>query len=265
MAKKAPGLADIAMADRLEEKDYEARLKAAQLRLLAIQQAYWRKKRRGIVVLEGWDASGKGGTIQRLSERLDPRRLHVIRIGAPTPAEQGRHYLWRFWQSLPAPGEIAVFDRSWYGRVLVERIDGFAERKAWKRAYREINEFERMLADDGVILAKVFLHVSQEEQRQRLIDRLEKPHKQWKITLDDFHNFTRRAAYVEAIDDMLTETDTRRAPWRVVASDHKWTQRVQTLEWIADRLADDIDLTIPRLDRAIAQAARKVLDWRGGE
>ncbi|MBI3706851.1 MAG: polyphosphate kinase, partial [Proteobacteria bacterium] len=152
----------------LVDKDaYERRLETLQMKMLSIQQAYFHERRRGIVVVEGWDAAGKGGMIRRLTEKLDPRGIRVWPIGAPEPSEQGRHYLYRFWARLPEPGTLVVFDRSWYGRVLVERVEGFAPKAAWRRAYEEINEFERWLIDDGVRLVKVFLHITAAEQVRR--------------------------------------------------------------------------------------------------
>jgi AMP-polyphosphate phosphotransferase len=143
-----------------DKADYEKRLKNLQEEMLHIQQTYWHEKRRAVLVFEGWDAAGKGGAIRRITEQLDPRGFHVWPISAPTAGEQGRHYLYRFWQRLPEPGTFSVFDRSWYGRVLVERVEGFARPKEWKRAYDEINEFERLLIDDGARIVKLFFHIT---------------------------------------------------------------------------------------------------------
>ncbi|HEX9241462.1 MAG TPA: hypothetical protein VF875_03365, partial [Anaeromyxobacter sp.] len=146
---------------------YEERLDALQARVLLVQQGVFHSRRRAVIAVEGFDASGKGGVIRRIAEAVDPRGLRVIPIGPPLPEEQGRHWLWRFWRDLPAPGTITVFDRTWYGRVLVERVEGLAPERAWRRAYREINEFERLLVDDGIDLIKIFLAVSKREQLRR--------------------------------------------------------------------------------------------------
>jgi polyphosphate kinase 2 (PPK2 family) len=248
-----------------DERSYDKRLEKLQLRLLVLQQAYWRQQRRGILVFEGWDSAGKGGTIRRLSERLDPRRWHAWPIGAPNPDEQGRHYLYRFWQRLPVPGSLAAFDRSWYGRVLVERVEGLVPKADWKRAYREINEFERMLVDDGVRLVKIFLQISPEEQLRRFKERLDTPWKRWKLTPDDLRNRARWNDYAQAIDDMFERTSTKHAPWHAVSAEHKWHGRIRALEVIADRLAKDIDLEAPPADPKIAKAiARMVKKAKAG-
>ena len=218
-------------------------------------------KARAIVAIEGWDAAGKGGLIQRLTEKLDPRSVAVWRIAAPRPDEQGRHYLYRFWNKLPAAGEMAVFDRTWYGRVLVERIEGFCAEPAWRRAYGEINQFERQLSDDGVRVIKLLLHVSKEEQRRRIVERIETPEKRYKVGMEDFRNVSRRSDYLEAFDELLEKTDTDNAPWHVIATDSKKRARISGLEYIADLLARVVDLTPPPLDPAIAQAAKDVLGW----
>ena len=242
-----------------DERTYERRLDKLQLRLLKIQQAYWQQKRRGIVIFEGWDTAGKGGTIRRLSERLDPRHWYVWPIGVPNSDEQGRHYLYRFWQRLPVTGSLAAFDRSWYGRVLVERVERLTPKPDWKRAYREINEFERMLIDDGVRLVKIFLHISPEEQLRRLKERLETPWKRWKLVSDDLHNRARWEDYVEAIDDMFEQTSSERAPWHAVSAEHKWHGRISAFEIITDHLGKGIDLEPPAADPKIAKAITSML------
>jgi AMP-polyphosphate phosphotransferase len=233
--------------------EYETWLDGLQLRLVQIQQAFMQSNERGIVVLEGWDAAGKGGLIRRLSARLDPRFLKVIPIAEPRPDEQGRHYLYRFWQGLPVPGTITVFDRSWYGRVLVERVEELIPPAAWKRAYDEINAFEAMLVDDGVRMVKLFLHVSAEEQLRRFKERLETPHKRWKLTMSDLRNLERRAEYERAINDMLAHCHTSRAPWDVIASDHKWWARCRALNRIVAVLGNDLALDPPPPDPKLAR------------
>ncbi len=256
-----PRLADLDMkAHRYADKGaYQKELEKLQEKILHVQQAYWHGKRRAVIVFEGWDAAGKGGAIRRLTENLDPRGAHVWPIAAPTAAEQGRHYLWRFWQRLPEPGTFAIFDRSWYGRVLVERVEGFAKPNEWRRAYDEINEFERLLADDGVRIIKLFLHLSPEEQLDRFKERLNNPYKRWKLTAEDLRNRDRRPAYEEAIDEMFARTSTDQAPWVAVPADAKWHARVAVLRHVVDALAAGVDVTPPPLDPAVKKAMEKLL------
>jgi PPK2 family polyphosphate:nucleotide phosphotransferase len=247
---------DQALADKAA---YEKHLEKLQERMLRLQQAVWHQKKRGILVLEGWDASGKGGAIRRLTEALDPRGVHVHSIAAPTADEQGRHYLFRFWNKLPPPGHIAIFDRSWYGRVLVERIEGFCDKAAWKRAYDEINEFEHTLMDDGVLFGKIFLHISKDEQLRRFVERLQNPTKNWKFGEEDLRNRERWPEYVEAIEDMFDRTSTEAAPWHVVGGNRKWHARVRVLEIALEVLSRGVDLEQPLHDpKFAAEAARRL-------
>lgn len=245
-----------------DEATYEKRLAGLQLRLLQIQQAYLRQKRRGVIVLEGWDTAGKGGLIRRMTVKLDPRQFHVFPIGAPTPDEQGRHYLRRFWLRLPQPGTVSVFDRSWYGRVLVERVEGFASPAEWKRAYGEINEFEAMLIDDGVRLVKLFLHIDRHEQIRRFRERLDVPYKRWKLTPDDIRNHLRWNEYVAAAEDMFARTSKRHAPWHVIPANKKWFARITGLETIVAVLSDGVDLDPPPEDSRVAAAIRDLEQGR---
>jgi polyphosphate kinase 2 (PPK2 family) len=251
--------------DPIDDETYERELKKLQHRLLDLQILHLRTGGRVLISIDGWDAAGKGGLIQRIVYGLEPRSTHVWRIGAPTPAEQGRHYLWRFWERLPAPGNWAIFDRTWYGRVLVERIEGFADKAAWKRAYGEINDFERQLSDDGARIIKLLVHVSAKEQKRRMIERLEKPHKRYKIGLEDFRNIAKREQYLEAYRDMLEKTDTDYAPWHVIASDNKKRARLTGLRVIADDLGRGLKLHEHELDPAIAAAAQKLWGWTPGD
>lgn len=261
-----PNLDAIEMIDGpLDKKAYEQELEQLQHRLLDLQIHHLRTGGRVLIGIDGWDAAGKGGMIERLVEGLEPKSTHVWRIGAPTPEEQGRHWLWRFWTRLPAPGSWAIFDRTWYGRVLVERVEGFCDQAAWQRAYNEINEFERQLADDGVRIVKLLVHVSAEEQKKRMIDRLESPHKHYKIGLEDFRNIARRADYIEAYGDMLERTDTSHAPWHVVASDSKPHARLAGLRIVAEQLGRGVDAEPPPLDPRIVEAAHKLWGWRPGD
>lgn len=260
IAKTAPSLDHVDLTRKIPTvEDYERRLGKLQLELLILQQRYVAEGRRAVIVFEGWDASGKGGAIRRLSERLDPRRLSAWSIAAPTPEEQGKHYLYRFWRRLPARGTIAVFDRSWYGRVLVERIEGFAKKPEWKRAYDEINAFEKMLTDDGVVLLKLFLHISAEEQLARFAERLRKPHKRWKLTLEDVRNREKRPAYEAAIAEMFEKTHTKRAPWHAISGEYKLNGRIETLETIAAALGKGVPATPPPMDPAVEAELRRRL------
>jgi len=234
------------------EGDYDAALAALQERLSRILVAHIVHKRRAVIVFEGWDASGKGGAIQRLTARWDPRSFEVWPIAAPSEIEKAHHFLWRFWTRLPAAGEIAVFDRSWYGRVLVERVEGFVGETEWRRGYDEINEFEAQQVDAGTSFVKLFIHVTQEEQDRRLKARVEHPWKRWKVTADDFRNRSQRPAYIAAIHDMFAHTDTRWAPWHVIDGNDKKASRIASLTIIADTLERSVPMqplpTSPEMD-----------------
>jgi polyphosphate kinase 2 (PPK2 family) len=182
------------------------------------------------VLFEGWDASGKGGAIKRLIAPLDARHVRIKSFAAPTPDEKRHHYLHRFVGALPGWGGMAVLDRTWYGRVLVERVEGLATEEQWRRAYREIDDFERMLADDGMIIVKLFLHISDEEQLKRFERRREDPLKTWKLTDEDWRNRAKRPAYEAAIEEMFERTDTERAPWRIVPGDSKRYARIHVMQ-----------------------------------
>lgn len=251
-------LKDFEDAHEVERHDYEHRLTALQYRLQLIQAAYITQGLRGIVAVEGWDAAGKGGLIRRLTAELDPRFTPVWSIGPPTAEERDHHFLWRFWRRLPARRQIAVFDRTWYGRILVERVDKLTPKRDWKRGYDEINDFEALQVADGVRLAKLFLHVTPGEQDKRLRERLETPWKRWKTGLDDYHNRARRAAYREAYEDMFDATSTKAAPWTVIAADDKKAARLAGLEAAIAVLGDGVDLSYPPVDpelKAVAEAA----------
>jgi polyphosphate kinase 2 (PPK2 family) len=184
------------------------------------------------VLFEGWDASGKGGAIKRLVAQLDPRHVRVVQFAAPTHDEKRHHFLWRFWPVLPGWGGMAVFDRSWYGRVLVERVEGFATREQWLRAYDEINGFERTLTDEGTILIKLWLHISDEEQKRRFKRREKDPLKVWKLTDEDWRNREKREQYVEAVEDMVARTDQPYAPWHLIPADSKRYARVAVMQTV---------------------------------
>lgn len=225
--------------------DYEETLAALQQRLARIQIAYLVHAKRALIVFEGWDAAGKGGAIQRLTAEWDPRNFHVWPIAAPTAEEKARHFLWRFWTRLPDRSEIAVFDRSWYGRVLVERVEGFAAEPEWRRGYDEINAFEAQQAEDGSTIVKIFLHVTQQEQDKRLKARLADPWKRWKVNAEDFRNRARRKDYEAAIRDMFAHTDTPLAPWTVIDGNNKKSARIATLTAVADALERHVPVEPP--------------------
>jgi len=238
--------------------DYDADLAAVQERLAQILVSHIVHGRRSVIVCEGWDAAGKGGAIQRMTTGWDPRAYRVWPIAAPTAEEKARHFLWRFWKRLPGAGEIALFDRSWYGRVLVERVEGFASKADWRRGYDEINAFEAQQVRDGTGLVKLFFHVTQEVQDQRLRARLEHPWKRWKVGAEDFRNRARRADYLEAIDDMFARTSTAEAPWRVIDGNNKKAARIAALTVVADTLARAVPADPPPASpevEAIAHAA----------
>lgn len=214
--------------------DYDEALAALQERLSRILVAHILHRKRAVIVFEGWDAAGKGGAIQRMTSRWDPRHFRVWPIGAPTEGEKARHFLWRFWRDLPGAGEIAIFDRSWYGRVLVERVEQFASEAQWRRAYDEINEFECQQAMDGTTIVKLFLHVTQAEQDKRLKARLKHPWKRWKVNAEDFRNRARREDYMAAIEEMFANTDTRWAPWKVIDGNDLTSGTITALTAIAD-------------------------------
>lgn len=242
-----------------DKATYKHRLKSLKTRILAVQQAYFHQQRRVIVVFEGWDASGKGGAIRQLTEKLDPRGFTVHPIAAPEPHEQGRHHLYRFQTRLPKPGHIAIFDRSYYGRVLVERVEGFASDWEWQRAYQELNEFERQLSDDGVRIVKIFLHITKDEQRRRFLERLNNPYKHWKLTEEDIRNRKRWADYEQAALDMFRYTSTEQAPWHLIAGNHKWYARICVLETIANALEAGVDTQPKPIDPALVESAMQEL------
>ena len=229
-------LDDLDLSVRLKKKEASERLDAAQERLLALRLVLGGLVGdRGIgppvcVLFEGWDASGKGGAIKRLVAPLDVRHVRVKSFAAPTPDEKRHHYLHRFVPALPGWGGMAVLDRTWYGRVLVERVEGFATEEQWRRSYREIDDFERMLADDGMIFAKFFLHISEAEQLKRFERRRQDPLKSWKLTDEDWRNREKRPAYDVALEEMFERTDTERAPWRIVPADSKRYARVRVMQ-----------------------------------
>ena len=233
--KKGKRLDDIEHKS-IDEAEYKPKLKEAQLKLLNMQHELAEAKRALILIFEGPDAAGKGGAIRRVTERLDPRLLRVHSIVKPTAEEYQHHYLWRFWNKLPPYGQTVIFDRSWYGRVLVERVEGFATDKQWKRAYDEINDFERLLTDDGAVIVKLYLHISKDEQLFRFKRRESDPYKHWKINDEDWRNRRKWDEHNEAAEDMFEKTSTEDAPWNIVAANYKWFARVKVLKSLVETL-----------------------------
>ena len=233
--KNGKSLADLEHKE-IDEDEYKPKLKDAQIELLKFQRELSESRNSLIIVFEGPDAAGKGGAIKRITERLDPRLIRVHSVVKPTTEEYQHHYLWRFWKKLPTYGQIAIFDRSWYGRVLVERVEEFAADKEWKRAYQEINDFERMLADDGAIIVKFYLHISKDEQLFRFKRREADPMKHWKINDEDWRNRRKWDEHNEAAEEMFEKTSTDFAPWCVVAANYKWQARVKITRTLAETL-----------------------------
>lgn len=244
---------------QLNKKEYEKRLADLQFKMLRLQRAVFQLGHRVVIVLEGWDASGKGGAIKRLTEASDPRGFVVHAIAAPTPEERAHNYLWRFWTRLPRDGQIVIFDRSWYGRVLVERVEKFATLREWQQAYSEINDFERTIHNDRTTILKFFVHISNDEQFDRYKDRETDPLKSWKLTPEDWRNRDKWDDYYGAIDEMLTRTSTEIAPWHVVAGNNKRWARINVLETVVSELVADMPFDFDDhneliLDREAAQA-----------
>jgi AMP-polyphosphate phosphotransferase len=226
-------LSELDLTKQIDEKsDYRHRVQELQLQLLHFQRRILESGRPVIFVFEGPDAAGKGGAIKRVTEKLDPRLLRVYSIIKPTEEEYRHHYLWRFWNKIPAQGEIAIFDRSWYGRVLVERIEGFCTDKEWRRAFDEINAMERTLVDGGAVMMKFYVHISKEEQLRRFEKRAADPYKHWKISAEDWRNRRKWKEHLEAAEDMFAQTWTKIAPWTLVEGEFKWYARLKVLKAI---------------------------------
>jgi polyphosphate kinase 2 (PPK2 family) len=253
-------LQSLDMDKTIAPKDYFRKLEELQNKLREIQQAYIFSTEAAAIVFEGWDTAGKGGTIRRITSALDARSVKVWPIASPREYYKERHYLARFWERLPPNGAISIFDRSWYGRVLVERVEGFAQPDEWKRAYREINEFEKVLTDDGTRILKFFLHITPDEQLKRFEQRLKDPLKRWKLQYEDFRNREKWDAYEEAIEDMLEKTSTKYAPWHVIPANDKKYARLDVIKRACKQLSAGVDLSPRPLDAQTLAAARKYFD-----
>jgi polyphosphate kinase 2 (PPK2 family) len=239
-------LADVDLGVRLRKREAKDELQAAQRRLVHLRLILGGQIGSGtigpplLVLFEGWDASGKGGAIKRLVDHLDPRHVRVAQFAAPTHTEKRHHFLWRFWPVLPGWGGMAVLDRTWYGRVLVERVEGFAAEDAWRRAYQEIVELERTLAAEGTIIVKFWMHLSPEEQLRRFESRRDDPYRSWKLTDEDWRNREKRALYEAAVEDMLEQTDHATGRWHVVAAEDKRWARVEVVRTVCQQVEEQL-------------------------
>ena len=239
--KKISTLADVDLSPLIDDDTYKSELRELQSRLSELHNMIYRKKIPVILCYEGWDAAGQGGKIRRVAYPLDPRGFDVHPIASPLPHELNRQFLWRFWTRLPKTGHICIFDRTWYGRVMVERLEGFCSENDWQRAYNEINEFERMLTDWGAVVLKFWIHIDQDTQLARFTDRQNTPEKQWKITEEDWRNREKWSQYETAVDEMLKKTNTKNAPWHIIESNDKKYARIKTLRIIVKALEKACD------------------------
>ncbi len=240
--KKIGKLSEISLEDKvITDEKYDVELKELQKRLSDLGNKIYRKKIPVIIAYEGWDAAGKGGNIKRITAALDPRDYVVEPIASPEPHEKARHYLWRFWTRLPKTGHIAIFDRTWYGRVMVERLEGFCSENDWQRAYNEINEFEKELSDWGAVIIKFWVQIDNDTQLKRFTDRQNTPEKQWKITDEDWRNREKWDQYETAINEMIAKTSTEFAPWHILESVDKKYARIKALKIVIEELEKALD------------------------
>ena len=237
-----PSLADISLDDKvLSPDEYAEQLKKCQKELSKLHNRLYRAKIPMMIAFEGWDAAGKGGAIKRIASALDPRGYEAVPIAAPDKAELARHYLWRFWNRIPKTGHIAIFDRTWYGRVMVEKIEGFTSPQRCGQAYTEINEFEKELTDSGVIIVKFWLQIDKDEQLKRFTERQNTPEKQWKITDEDWRNREKWDSYEDAVNEMLCRTSSEYAPWNVIEANDKLYARIKVLKTVINAIKDRLD------------------------
>ncbi len=233
---KSSILSNVDLTCAISKEEYKKKRKELQEKLAFLHSELYRRRIPVILGFEGWDAGGKGGAIKRLTEALDPRGYEVHPTAAPNDIERAHHYLWRFWQGLPKDGHIAIFDRTWYGRVMVERIEGFATPDEWKRAYKEINDMEADFVHSGAIVLKFWMQIDQEEQKRRFEERMNTPEKRWKITDEDWRNREKWDLYEEAVDEMLIRTSTTYAPWIIVEGNDKYYARIKVLETVVEAI-----------------------------
>lgn len=233
---------NVTFTETLNSEDYKDKIDKLQEKARLVSHFSYKKKRSIILVFEGWDAAGKGGAIRRLTSRIDPRLYTVSSIAAPNEIERNHHYLWRFWSKLPAFGSIGIFDRSWYGRVLVERVEGFAKEEDWQRSFGEIVNFEDDLSDSGAIIIKYWLHVSPEEQLKRFNARKDDPLKRWKLTEEDWRNRDKWQLYEGAAEEAFSKTHKPNAPWHIVPANDKYFARTEVLRIFCDRLENELNI-----------------------
>ncbi len=220
----------------ISKEEYKEQLLKLQSRMRLLHAKMYRERVPLVCVFEGWDAAGKGGSIRRLTEKLDPRGYNVVPSSAPNDIEKAHNHLWRYWTKMPKAGHAAIFDRSWYGRVMVERIEGFCTTEEWQRAYREINNMERNLYDADTVICKFWLHIDPDEQEKRFMERRDNPQKSWKLTDEDWRNREKWDEYVTAVDEMLVRTSTPYAPWTVVEANDKYYARIKVLKTVVEAL-----------------------------
>ena len=232
------------MTKTLEKDAYKEQLVLNQVALSQLGYQVYVQQRPVVILFEGWDAAGKGGAIKRVTEKLDPRGYTFYSIAAPQGEDKTHHYMWRFWRRLPEAGQIAIFDRSWYGRVMVERIEGFCSDAEWKRAFREINQFESELVDFGTILFKFWLNITKDEQLRRFEDRAGDKLRSWKLTDEDWRNREKWDLYEQAVNEMLLKTGTLHAPWTIVEGNDKRYARVKVLRTLVDKLSKELDYKV---------------------
>lgn len=229
-------LAKVDLTKSYTEKEYHKKKKKLQKKIRKLHGELYRRQIPVIIGFEGWDAGGKGGAIKRLTEKMDPRGFTVNTTAAPNDYEKAHHYLWRFWKNVPKKGHVAVYDRTWYGRVMVERIEGFCTKKEWQRAFKEINDMEAQFVQSGAIVLKFWMQIDKEEQRKRFEERQKNPEKQWKITEEDWRNRDKWDAYEEAVNEMLIRTSTPEAPWVIVEGNCKYYARIKVLEAVIEAI-----------------------------
>ena len=252
-----PSQKDADLSATISPEDYKSELKRLQKKLSELHNQIYRKRIPVVICYEGWDAAGKGGNIRRIAYPLDPRGFDVIPVASPTPGELARHYLWRFWTKLPRSGHVTIFDRTWYGRVMVERIEGFCSEDDWKRAYGEINEFEKELTDWGTVVLKFWIHIDPDTQLERFEARQNTPEKQWKITEEDWRNREKWPQYEEAVEEMLLKTSTEYAPWYIIESVDKKYARIRTLQIVTDALEKAVNENVVRGMKSLCPTKEK--------
>ena len=239
--KKIPKLSEVSLDKKLTDEEYKEELDKLQKKLGRLHNELYQKKIPVIIGYEGWDAAGKGGNIKRITEALDARGYVVNPIASPEPHEKARHFLWRFWTRLPKSGHVAIFDRTWYGRVMVERLEGFCSENDWQRAYNEINEFEKELHDWGAIVIKFWVQIDKDTQLERFTLRQNTPEKRWKITDEDWRNRDKWDDYETAVDEMLEKTNTSFAPWHILESNDKKYARIKALKIVIKAIEDKLE------------------------